>query len=198
MDQVAESDRRDLDPAQWVNRYGDYLFQYALKRLRSTESAEEAVQETFVAGLRYRDQYAQRGEERAWLLGILKRKIVDVVRARARQKTFDVADDDHDISNVLFDHRGRWKGDPRICGCAPHQRLESQEFWEAFRSCLEGLPPRQADVFSLRELDAKSSEEVCKDLEITPSNLWVLLHRARLRLAHCLKSRWHAEESPAP
>jgi len=198
MDRVADTDRRDLDPAEWVNRYGDYLFGYASKRLRDSESAEEAVQETFVSGLRYRDQYAGRGQERAWLLGILKRKIIDAMRARARQRTADSADDDNDISNVLFDHRGHWMGDPRFFGHSPHRRLESQEFWDAFRGCLEGLPRRQADVFSLREIDAKSSEEVCKDLDISPSNLWVLLHRARLRLAHCLKSRWQAEESLSP
>ncbi len=66
--------------------------------------------------------------------------------------------------------------------------LEKEEFWEAFRRCLSGLPPRQADVFTMRELDGLSTEEICKELNVTPSNLWVLLHRARLGLAKCLGS----------
>ena len=73
-----------LDPAVWVDEYGEYLFRYAYSRLRDANAAEEAVQETFLAGVRYVEQFAGRGSERGWLLGILKRKIVDYVRARSK------------------------------------------------------------------------------------------------------------------
>ncbi len=184
--------RNSLDPAQWVDRHGDYLYRYALSRLRDAEASEEVVQDAFVAGLRSVDQYAGTGAERAWLLGILKRKIVDHIRLRSRARSME-AGGSEDSSESLFDHRGFWKADPRIFGSDPSASLEKREFWAALRKCLDALPGRQADAFTLREMDEKTSDEICKELEVSPSNLWVLLHRARLRLANCLKTRWQAE-----
>ena len=197
MDDPIEERQKSLDPAEWVDRHGDYLYRYALSRLRDAEASEEVVQDTFVAGLRGVNQYAGTGTERAWLLGILKRKIVDHIRLRNRARSME-ADGSEDFSASLFDHRGFWKVDPRIFGSDPSASLEKQEFWEVFRTCLDALPRRQADAFTLREMDEKTSEEICKDLEVSPSNLWVLLHRARLRLANCMKIRWQAREEQSP
>ena len=177
-----------LDPAGWVDRHGDYLFRYALSRLRDPESAEEAVQETFVAGLQSRNQYEGRGSEAAWLMGILKRKIIDHVRRR--NQTLPLQEDDaaEKLSEVLFDHKGHWRVDPRIFGSRPDALRQREEFWEVFRICLAALSQRQADAFTLREVDELESEEICKVLGISPSNLWVLLYRARLQLSRCMKS----------
>ena len=101
-----------------------------------------------------------------------------------------------DLTETLFDETGHWRDDPRVFGDQPSASLERQEFWKIFRGCLETLPEGQADAFTLREFDERSSEEICKDLDISPSNLWVLLHRARLRLANCMKARWQAEGEP--
>jgi RNA polymerase sigma-70 factor (ECF subfamily) len=157
------------------------------------ESSEEVVQETFLAGLRNVDQYAGKGAERAWLLGILKRKIIDHIRQRSRISLPDSTAAGDDLSEMLFDKTGFWRSDPRIFGTDPSASLERQEFWRIFRGCLESLSQRQADAFTLRELDGKSSDEICKDLEISTSNLWVLLYRARMGLANCMKARWQAE-----
>ncbi len=182
------------DPAQWVARHGDFLYRYALSRLRDVESAEEVVQETFLAGLRSVDQYAGKGAERAWLLGILKRKIVDHVRCRNRTGSLQRVDGADNLSETLFDHKGNWRTDPRAFGPEPSTSLQRQEFWHTIHLCLETLPQRQADVFMLREIEGLGSEEICKELGISPSNLWVLLYRARLRLSQCIKSRWDEPE----
>lgn len=178
------------DPAQWVTQHGDFLYRYALSRLRDVESAEEVVQETFLAGLRAVDQYAGKGAERAWLLGILKRKIVDYVRLRNRTGSMLRSDGADDLSETLFDQKGNWRTDPRAFGPEPSTSLQRQEFWHTVHVCLDTLPQRQADVFMLREMEGLGSEEICKELDISPSNLWVLLYRARLRLSQCMKSRW--------
>jgi RNA polymerase sigma-70 factor (TIGR02943 family) len=196
MEESRGENKKQANPAEWVDRHGDYLYRYALSRLRDSDASEEVVQETFVAGLRSVDQYSGSGAERAWLLGILKRKIVDHVRQRSRAGSVDTGEDSHDPSDALFDQKGAWKVDPRIFGSEPSALLERREFWQVFRRCLDGLPARQADAFTLRELDGKSSQQVCKDLEITPSNLWVLLYRARLSLANCMKARWPTEGGP--
>jgi RNA polymerase sigma-70 factor (TIGR02943 family) len=182
-----------MDPTDWVDRHGDVLFRYALSRLRDPDAAEEVVQETFVAGLRAKDQYTGAGAEGAWLMGILKRKVIDCVRRRNRPDAGRGTEPGEDPSETLFDEKGNWRLDPRITGRRPEALLEREEFWQVFRGCLNDLPQRQADVFSLREVDDLSSESICKELQITPSNLWVLLHRARLRLMKCMKShleRW--------
>jgi len=188
MEASPDSDSRKLDPTLWLDRYGDYLYRYASRRLRDPEAAEEVVQETFLAGIRAQDQYAGRGDQRAWLLGILKRKIIDVYRGRQKRTEQSTDETGEDITSLLFDQRGHWKSDSRLLGCWQQNALEQGEFWEALHRCLAGLPQRQADVFSLRELEDQSSAEICKELNITASNLWVLLHRARLGLAKCLES----------
>jgi len=187
---MTEAERR-VEPSQWVERYGDYLYRYALSRLQNTEFAEETVQETFLAALRARDQFSGRGEERAWLLGILKRKIVDLVRQRAKVQTGGNDELGTDPSESLFDQKGNWREDPRLFGSNPAAALEQQEFWRVFHGCLGSLPEKQALAFSAREVDNQTSEEICKNLDISASNLWVLLHRARLGLMRCIKSRWH-------
>ncbi len=194
MDELTDmAEKKSLEPSAWVDGHGDYLYRYALSRLRNGEAAEEVVQQTFLAGLQHADQFAGKGSERAWLLGILKRKIVDFIRQRNR--TAALADDDaSDLSEILFDRKGSWKSDARTAADPPLDSLERQEFWRILRGCLDTLPPRQADIFVLRELDGRDTEEICKDLEITASNLWVLLYRARLRLAHCMKSRWQQDD----
>lgn len=187
-----------LDPAGWLARHGDYLFRYAMIRLRGAEAAEEVVQETFVSALRAKDQYSGRGAERAWLLGILKRKIIDAVRARRRESARGGAEEEgFDPTAALFDQTGHWRQHPASFELPPEADLERAEFWAAFRACLGSIPQRQADLFALREIDGLSTEEICKELAITPSNLWTMLHRARVALARCLKPRMEGERLDA-
>jgi len=193
-DSTAAENRQVLKPSAWVDQYGDYLYRYALSRLRNGEASEEVIQQTFLAALEHRDQFAGKGSERGWLLGILKRKIIDLIRQHNR--TSSLPDDDGgDPSDACFDRQGNWKTELRSAIRHPLDSLGREEFWQILRGCLQTLPERQADVFALREMDELGTEEICKDLEITASNLWVLLHRARLRLAICMKSRWEQESN---
>ena len=195
MEDASPPQKDKVNPAEWLQEHGDYLFRYALSRLRDPEAAEEVVQETFVAGLRAIDQYSGKGAERGWLLAILKRKIIDQFRRRSRMSAVTIGESGDDWVSGLFDSTGHWKADPRFLGTQPSESLEREEFWTAVRDCIGKLPQRQADVFVLRELDEAKSEEICKELEISTSNLWVLLHRARLQLAKCLQGRWKNEKA---
>ncbi len=195
MEDLPPPTKAEINPEQWLRQDGDYLFRYALSRLRDASAAEEVVQETFVAGLRAAHQYSGKGAERAWLLGILKRKIIDYIRRRNRTSGSTLSESEEGWADSLFDSSGHWKADPRFLSAQPSDALEREEFWAAFRDCLARLPPRQADVFVLRELDDAASAEICKALEISTSNLWVLLHRARLQLARCLQRSWKGEQA---
>lgn len=183
-----------LDPELWIDEYGDYLYRYAWSRLRDANAAEEVVQETFVAGVRYQEQFKGTGSERGWLLAILKRKIIDYVRQRSRA-AHEPFEDNADPTTMLFDENGRWKKGA-LADMSPDRSMQARELWAIVRECLGNLPESQSSVFILSVMEELDSEEICRQLDITPSNLWVRLHRARLGLAKCVSSKWYKEEVP--
>lgn len=195
--ELTEADQ-SRDPSAWVDAYGDALFRYALSRLRNPESAEEVVQQTFLAGLQHQHQFSGAGSQQGWLMGILKRKIIDFVRQRNRSAQTEAQTDALDARDPLdsfFDRSGKWKQNVRETLLEPLDSVDRQEFWPVFQACLKSLPERQSSVFMLREMEDLETGEICKELEISASNLWVLLHRARLRLANCIKLRWLQEKA---
>ncbi len=183
---------QNVDPSLWLDEHGDYLYRFALSRLRDGDAAEEVVQETFVSALKSLSQFAGRGTERAWLLGILKRKVIDIYRKRKRDPV-NIDEEATDISDRLFDQNGFWRKEVRSAVKQSLDSLDREEFWGILKNCLQLLPRRQADAFTMRTMDEKSTEEVCKELEITSTNYWVILHRARLQLSSCIKQRWYSE-----
>ena len=184
--------RKLPEPGEWVGRYGDALYRYALARLRRPHEAEEAVQDTLLAALKARGQFQGRSHPRTWLMGILKRKVVDRLRAAMRAApTVNLSDLD-----AWFDASGHWRRSPRPWG-DPAAAAESSEFWRVVRGCLAKLPARMAVAFTVRTLDDCRPTEVCRELAVSPGNLWVLLHRARLRLVRCLEIRWFNAERSA-
>lgn len=182
----------EIDPKKWVNQHAHDLYRFAMVRLHNPELAEELVQETFAAGIQAIDQYSGTGEPGAWLMGILRRKIVDHYRRKARRATRNIENDEA-IANHVYDSKGHWQSFPRMFGRRPSYHLESEEIWEAFHQCLEDLPKKQAQAFEMREMEDRSTAEVCKELNISQSNLWVMLHRARNRLAKCLGQKLDLE-----
>jgi RNA polymerase sigma-70 factor (ECF subfamily) len=172
-------------PDEWVDCYGDALYRYALSRLRRSHEAEEAVQETFLAALAAREQFAGQSEPLTWFLGIIRHKIASRLRALARQ---GIRADVEDL-DAWFDGSGHWRK-PTVRWTDPAALAERQDFWRVVRGCLAKLPHGMAEAFSRRTLDQCAPAEVCQELAISSANLWVLLHRARLRLVRCLQIHW--------
>ena len=194
MDFSNNPDEQVLEPDQWVEAYGNYLFRYAFSRLRDANAAEEVLQETFLAGIKHHQQFAGKGTQRAWLLGILKRKIVDYVRSRAKAENADATEDGEvKLEERLFDESGNWREGAKRWAFESGRNLQSEELWAIVRDCLSHVPPNQANVFVLSVMEEMASEEICTQLSISQSNLWVRLHRARLHLADCVGSRWNDE-----
>jgi RNA polymerase sigma-70 factor (ECF subfamily) len=165
--------------------YGDALYRYALERLRRPHEAEEAVQETLLAALKARGDFRGQSHPSTWLMGILKRKVVDRLRAAAREASGTDVDD----LDAWFDARGKWRKWPRRWD-DPAAAAERSEFWGVLRDCLARLPARMAEAFTLRTLEEWAPAEVCRELAISHGNLWVLMHRARLQLVRCLELHW--------
>ncbi|MCK5014327.1 MAG: sigma-70 family RNA polymerase sigma factor [Candidatus Omnitrophica bacterium] len=181
---------QSTDPDHWVDEYGNYLYHFALSRLRNTTDAENAVQETFLAALKARNSFSGRSSERTWLIGILKHKIVDSLRKGYREKPVTDLQKNEEAIDQFFDYAGRPKGNVARWIPKPDELLEKKEFWKVFYQCSHKLPQTAADAFILREVEKIESKEICSILNITLSNLWVLLHRARLQLRECLEINW--------
>jgi len=181
-----------LEPAQ-IEAYRDYLMRYALLQLRDANAAEDAVQETLLAALQSAS-FAGRSSLKTWLTGILRHKIIDHVRRQSREQPLERPDDepeqeDADIAETLFGGDGHWRDFPSDWN-APDRSFESSEFWRVFEICLQVMPARMARVFVMREVLELTTEEICKELDVTATNCWVMLHRARLSLRECLETKW--------
>lgn len=196
MDHGAPEKNSLSNPDRWVDLYGDYLYRFALSRLRDSHQAENVVQETFCAALEARKAFFGRSSERTWLTGILKHKIIDSFRQRYRESPVTDLEANDEAVNSFFDIAGHPKQYPSDWYPEPYQMLENKEFWAIFRSCLEKLPRATRDCFILREMENTSSKEICRILNISPSNFWVMMHRARLQLSHCLETNWEMPGHP--
>lgn len=176
----------DSPPERWCAAHGDALFRYATARLRRHADAEDAVQETLLAALSSARSFRGDSTERTWLIGILNHKIADQLRTAARRPEMEDVDD----CEEMFTRGGRWRQPPAALTYNEDDLLENSDFWQQVRRCCDGLPPRQAQVFALHFLQENEPEETCKQMDISTTNLWVLLHRARLKLRACLEANW--------
>jgi RNA polymerase sigma-70 factor (TIGR02943 family) len=182
----------------WVDEHGDALLSYALPRVRDRHAAEDLVQETFLAALRAQDTFRGESTRRTWLVGILRHKLLDHLRRQSRERPTEALEPDDPAVDGRFDAKGWWRQPPGGWTVDPAAVAEDQDFWRVFEECLAGLSEKLGRAFGLRVMAEIESEEVCKVLGITSTNLWVMLHRARARLRSCLEANWfgRAQEEP--
>ncbi|MEJ2467279.1 MAG: sigma-70 family RNA polymerase sigma factor [Candidatus Thiodiazotropha sp.] len=172
----------------------DDLVRFAVLQLRDQAQAEDAVQEALMAAMQGIDKFQGRSSLKTWVFSILKRKIIDAMRAGRREVTatqMTSGDDEEREYNELFNERGFWATEHKPHRWTePEESLEQQQFWRILELCLDHLPTRTAQVFSMRELLGLDTDEICKELSISTSNCWVILHRARMGLRLCLEEQW--------
>lgn len=178
----------------WVKEHGDYLFRYAMMRLRNRDLAENLVQETFLAALKGRASFGGRSSERTWMIGILKHKIIDHYRKDFRERPVTdlqaMQSGEEQTVDQFYDAMENPRKYPKDWMPDQQAVLHSKEFWVILHGCMDKLPKTTASAFAMRELDDLDTPEICKELGITSTNLWVMLHRARLQLRECLERNW--------
>ena len=179
-----------LAPENWLEKHGNYLYRYALCRLRNPELAEEKVQETFAGALQTQKRFQGRASERTWLTSILKRKIFDHFRKIGRERAFVNGFLEKASLDSLFDREGKWIAGPNKWHWEPDRALRQKEFFDIFHRCLSKIPNRMAQVFILREVDGYKGDEICALMGISPTNLGVMLYRARMRLRRLMEIEW--------
>jgi RNA polymerase sigma-70 factor (ECF subfamily) len=201
MNSMSGTDGHKLEPEKWLERYGDFLYNYALVRVNDPARASDLVQETFLAGLKARDAFQGKAAERTWLVSILKRKIIDVYRKQYTRKEISPVESEEGFFDPEYykagePFRGHWQKEraPHSHSLLPEGEMEEAELASIIQMCIEHLPPRLSAVFIMKMVDEEESEKVCKELGITATNLWVMLHRARLRMRECLETNWLSDK----
>lgn len=186
-----------INAADWVDRHGDFLYRYAFSRVHDATLAQDLVQETLLSALKNINSFRRGSSERTWITTILRNKIIDHYRRSAvTERIFDEGaaiepelEDDFQKSGMFKGHWIKERG-PQEWGDHPEMALQQKEFRQILQQCLSLLTEKLAGVFVLREIENMSSEEICKEFEISTSNLWVMLHRARTQLRKCLEKNW--------
>lgn len=183
----------DLSPPdQWLPLYGDVLYRYGITRVHKPDIAEDLVQETLLAALKAKENYAGQASEKTWLIGILKHKIIDHFRKLSRENTheFDEQVAIKEENSDFFNQKGNWQVELSTWS-KPEKAMEQEQFMSVLQSCIERLPPRMSQLFVLRELNDMSNKEINEVMSIsTDNNLWVMLSRVRVQLRHCLDLNW--------
>ena len=165
------------------------LMRFANMQMKNSAWAEDAVSETLLAALERPQAFSGRSQLKTWLVGILKHKLIDQLRRHTREVSTTTADDEADIDDLLFAADGHWRDAPQDWG-DPEHHLRQVEFFKVLEICVDQLPGQQGRLFMMREWLELETDEICKQLTISPTNLWVMLHRARLRLRECLQQSW--------
>ncbi len=152
-----------------------------------------------MAAIEKEASFAGRSGYETWVFGILKYKILDLMRLQRKQGRFTPLEEEgeDDAIDRQFQANGRWREEARPASWGePDRAFETEHFWRVFDACMLALPDGAARVFSLRELMGLSTADICREVGIRESNCWVILHRARLRLRACLEQGWLGEETP--
>ncbi len=178
-----------LHPETWVDQYADYLFNYAVSRVSDAEIAKDLVQDTFIAGLKSAKNFKGDAAERTWLIAILKRKVIDHYRKINSNKGKAEVRMNY---STQTDAQGDWLeekvADPY--SLLENDSIENEELGIAIQDCITKLPKKQALVFTMKTIQGISTEDICNELSINPSNLWVMIHRSRTTLMECLNKNW--------
>ena len=177
-----------IDPNKWVDKYSDYLFNFTIVRVNDRELANDLISETFLAGLKSMKNFKGEATERTWLISILKRKIIDYYRkSNSKKGRAEIKIQYSDDSN-----EGDWleENAPDLLDKTAEDVMENEELGIAILDCMQQLTEKQAKIFKMKTIDGFDTEAICNEFNITPSNLWVIIHRARMTLAQCLEKNW--------
>lgn len=173
------------------------MLRFARLQLRDATHAEDVVQEALSAAYASRENFQALAQFKTWVFAILRNKVIDLIRARARLPLESLTCDDGGEleSDGLFNRRDHWQKQERPLDWGdPEAVLSGEQFWKVFELCLDNMTENTARVFTMRELLGLETDEICKELGISENNCWVILHRARSRLRYCLDENWFRGE----
>ena len=187
-----------MNPPQIEQALGELrptLLRIARLQLRNDTWAEDVVSETLLAALENARSFAQQSQIKTWVVGILKHKIIDQFRRSSREVSASAREEAEETETFdeLFHPDGHRLNPPLEWG-DPETSLSREQFFQVLQVCVDELPTALGRIFMMREWLEYETEQICKELSITSTNCFVMLHRARMRLRECLEMNWFATE----
>jgi RNA polymerase sigma-70 factor, ECF subfamily len=187
-----------------VMRYTPLMRRIALGYVRSPAVADEVVQEAWLGVLTGLDRFEGRSSLKTWILRI----VVNQARTRAQRegrtlpfsalaRSDDEADDGPAVDPGRFNAAGGWLNPPADWRALPEERLLAGETLRVIQAAADALPPRQREVFLLRDVEGWDPAEVAAALELSAGNERVLLHRARAKVRAALERELGEGQWPA-
>lgn len=192
MELIKDISKKTLE--NWVNQFSDELFSWALYKTSSKETAEDLVQETFLAAFHKIDTFQGKSQPKTWLFSILNNKVIDYYRlsAKTTKQTFSISENSgYELSDGLFNENENWRSNAiNSIWDQDEELLDNPEFNNVMQGCMEDLPQKWKFAVTSKYLTDKNADEICQELEITTSNYWQITHRAKLLLKKCLEMKW--------
>jgi RNA polymerase sigma-70 factor (TIGR02943 family) len=180
----------------WVELYSDSMYSWAFYKTSSKETAEDLVQETFMAAIQAFEKFERKSNPKTWLFAILNNKITDHYRRQIKNPTLSERQQsetgEHSLFDHLFDSERQWRKEerPKPWQDESENILDNAEFNKVLQNCLGKLPNTWFSAVQLKYFEEKRGELICQELQITPSNFWQILHRTKLQLRKCLELNW--------
>lgn len=178
-----------------VESHSDKMYSWALYKTTNKETAEDLVQETFMVAFQSFNKFEGKSDPKTWLFSILNHKIADHFRKVYRHPVINESDRNpeagKDFLDTFFDANDNWIKEQRPKSWdEDSQPADNPEFLKVLQVCMSKLPSNWFAAINLKYLEEKKGEIICQELEITPTNFWQILHRAKLQLRKCLEVHW--------
>lgn len=177
-----------INLSEWVESYTTDLYSWALHKVSDSELAKDLVQDTFLAAAEKAQGFKGDSTPKTWLFSILNHKIIDFYRKKVRQPVRV----DNQVFSTFFDEGGDWKVEKRPGQWSNEDEhlLDDIEFQAVLKECMDELPENWNTCIKLKYLMNKNGEEICQELNITPTNFWQIVHRTKLQLRSCIEENW--------
>lgn len=179
-----------LHPETWIDQYADQMLGYTVVRVANRDIAKDLVQETFFVALRSKDNYRGEISEKNWLYLILRSRILDHYKKKKEVLASQLAGEGSESDDHFGVEDGIWRAEAAPAEWEADRMVQSKEFMNVLNQCRSKLSDMQQAVFTMKFIDGESSDDICKELDLTSSNYWVLVHRAKLHLRKCLEMNW--------
>lgn len=173
------------------------LFNFASWQLGDKHIAEDITQNALLAAFENFSKFNSSASIETWVFSILKNKIVDYYRSANNKRStnfsslFDSDDESGNFFDSYFSSDGHWVEEIENSSWSnPEKALENKQFWLVLDVCINQLPEKMAQVFTMRVILELEVDEICKICEITQANYWKILSRSRIGLQQCLAYHW--------
>lgn len=193
-----QQNSKELSPDEWVTRYADYLLNIAIYKVNDVSIAKDLVQDTFLSALKGKEGFKGLSSEKTWLCSILNNKIADYYRKNKESHSVEeyLSATGSGFYDLFFDQSEKMTGHMHRTmmasdwGYNADRGIDEKEFSGILSDCISRIPPKISGIFLSKYFEEKKAEEICNEFNITSSNYWVIIHRAKLLLRQCLEKNW--------